>query len=110
MSLAVTGGALAAEPPGFILAAAPKIVIAGGTYQAVFRASGRPTYTIVNAPSWLSIDPATGVVSGTPPTGTTSFSYIVSATNQFGSSATGACTRKPVVSNSRRSRAELFSS
>ena len=59
----------------------------GGTvatgYAYTFAASGSPapTFSLSGGPAWLSIAAATGAVTGTPPAGTTSFSYSVAATN-----------------------------
>ena len=54
-------------------------------------------------PSWLTIDATTGALSGTPPTGTTSFTYSVAATNGVGDPTAGpfAVTVNPGVTNSR---------
>jgi hypothetical protein len=41
------------------------------------------------APSWLSVNASTGEVTGTPPSGTTSFSYAVTATNAAGTATAG---------------------
>ena len=58
-------------------------------YAATASAPGAvpsPTYTLASgAPSWLSVDPDSGDVAGTPPLGTTSFGYQVTATNGAGS-------------------------
>ncbi len=60
----------------------------GSPYSAVFFASGVPGYSLVGAPSWLSISPY-GAVTGTPPAGTSSFSYAVAAGNADGSAQAG---------------------
>ena len=62
-------------------------VSGGGIYSAVASGNGNPapTYALVaGAPSWLSINPTTGVISGTVPTNITTFSYSVKATNSTG--------------------------
>lgn len=68
---------LRAEPP----------LTAGSTGQYVynFAADGdpRPTYRLVDAPSWLDISP-NGLVRGRPPAGVSSFSYSVVASNGVG--------------------------
>lgn len=60
----------------------------GSPYSAVFFASGVPSYKLAGAPSWLSIDPY-GAVTGTPPSGTATFTYSVSASNADGSAIAG---------------------
>ncbi len=61
----------------------------GSGYSAVFGASGvpAPTYSLVGAPTWLSVNASTGAVAGTPPTGTTTFSYAVQAANGVATNA-----------------------
>jgi len=78
---------------GAVTIAGPSAVAAGATYSATASASGDPApiYSLANgAPSWLSINPTTGSISGPVPSGTTSFSYLVSANNGVGSAATSA--------------------
>jgi hypothetical protein len=56
----------------------------GSLYSYAFTASGNPTPTFAlaaGAPTWLSLDPRTGAVSGTPPPGTTVFIFAVVASN-----------------------------
>jgi choice-of-anchor C domain-containing protein len=60
----------------------------GSPYSAVFFAAGVPDYSLAGAPSWLSITPY-GAVTGTPPAGTGSFTYTVSASNADGSAQAG---------------------
>src|ERR1019366_3572734 len=62
---------------------------AGSGYSYQFSASGTPTptYSLVGAPGWLSINATTGAVAGTPPTGTTTFSYAVQAANGVATNA-----------------------
>ena len=57
----------------------PTVTLAGVPYNALFRASPLATFALVGGPSWLAIS-STGAVTGTPPDGTTSFSFSVSAT------------------------------
>lgn len=75
------GTAMAAQLPSQHLGAQspPLTATAGSEYQYTFAASGDPSWTLVGAPSWLSI--SGGTVSGTVPRGTTSFSYSVTVTN-----------------------------
>lgn len=64
----------------------------GADYSYTFAASGTPapTYALVDAPSWLSINASTGVVSGTVPWGTGGgFSYSVAASNSVGTITAG---------------------
>src|SRR5262249_8630881 len=49
----------------------------------------QPTYSLGGAPVWLTIDPTSGSVSGTPPAGTKSFGYSVLATNALGPATAG---------------------
>jgi hypothetical protein len=64
----------------------------GTAYSYQFAASGvpAPSFSLASgAPSWLSVASSTGVVSGTPPKGTKSFSYSVTASNAAGSVTAG---------------------
>jgi len=64
----------------------------GDDYSYNFSASGTPapTYALVDAPSWLTINSSTGVVSGTVPWGTgAGFSYSVAASNSVGTVTAG---------------------
>lgn len=68
----------------------PDSQVVGTTYQASATSSGAdvaPTYSLASgAPSWLSIDPSSGAVSGTIPEGDPPFySYFVTATDSDGS-------------------------
>ena len=97
------GGGFAAAPQvsqtitvdtasAFVLDSPPLTAQAGQVYSYTFAASGSPApaYALApGAPSWLSVDPGTGIVSGTPPTGTKSFSYSVTAANPAGSTTAG---------------------
>ena len=77
-------------PPTAVTVESPSAMTAGDSYVAVASSDGAPapTYTLAPAPappSWLSVDPTTGVVVGTEPGGESSFSYSVVATNASGS-------------------------
>jgi hypothetical protein len=64
----------------------------GDSYSYTFAASGTPapTFSLVDAPSWLSINSTTGVVSGTVPWGAQwGFSYSVAASNSVGTVTAG---------------------
>jgi len=92
---AIMGGGLGAMAllPGTAMAATPQAqqpgpaqsppltATAGSDYQYTFTASGDPSWSLAGAPAWLSINSATGTVSGTVPQGTRSFSYSVTVTN-----------------------------
>jgi hypothetical protein len=75
--------------PQFAASNPPLSATAGSNYQYTFTASGHPSYSLSGAPGWLSINAATGSVSGQVPSGTTSFSYSVSASNGGGTVTTG---------------------
>jgi hypothetical protein len=86
------------EPvPLFSASSPPTAVPAGGSYSYQFAAAnvggatGGPNYSLgSNAPWWLSIDPSTGLVTGTEPNdGEASFMYSVSATNNTGTWTVG---------------------
>jgi uncharacterized repeat protein (TIGR01451 family) len=78
------------DAPSFVQASPPLTASKGTPYGYTFQASGTPapTYSLSGGPSWLSIDSTTGVVSGTPPNGTT-FTYSVVATSSAGSATAG---------------------
>ena len=64
----------------------------GQRYSYTFSANGTPVpkYALsTGAPSWLSINLTTGVVTATPPSGTTTFSYSVIASNSAGKATVG---------------------
>ena len=78
-------------PPAFTAANPPLTATVGTVYSYAFAASGVPAPTFAlgsGTPSWLSINASTGAVSGTPPTGTTSFTYSVIASNGVTPNAT----------------------
>jgi len=75
-------------PPVFTQENPALVALEGSPYSAVFFAAGVPTYSLVGAPSWLSVTPY-GAVTGTPPAGTGSFTYTVSASNADGSAQAG---------------------
>jgi uncharacterized protein DUF11/putative Ig domain-containing protein len=66
---------------------------AGAPYSYTFAATGvpAPTYALARgAPSWLTINAATGAVTGTVPRhGTSTFTYSVNATNEVGTVTAG---------------------
>ncbi len=63
----------------------PPLTAQPGAYVYKFAASGdpSPTFSLVGAPSWLTISP-NGLVSGRLPAGVESFSYSVVASNGVG--------------------------
>ena len=80
------------QAPAFVLDSPPLTATTGQPYDYSFTASGipAPSYALAGgAPSWLSVNTATGEVTGTPPTGTTTFTYAVTATNTVGAATAG---------------------
>jgi hypothetical protein len=80
------------QTPAFTQDAPPTAGVPGAAYAYTFAASGAPSPAFAlgtGAPTWLSMDASTGALSGTPPAGTTSFSYSVVATNSVGSATAG---------------------
>ena len=80
------------QVPVFTADSPPTTAQSGQGYAYIFVADGlpAPTYSLApGAPSWLTVDATTGSVSGTPPTGTTTFAYSVIATNSVGSAGAG---------------------
>ncbi|HEY2435076.1 MAG TPA: choice-of-anchor D domain-containing protein [Vicinamibacterales bacterium] len=69
--------------PQFTAAAPPLTATAGAAYSYTFAASGipAPAFALSNAPAWLTLDATTGALTGTPPSGTTTFNYSVVASN-----------------------------
>ena len=87
-----TGTITVNEAPAFVIDSPPTTATAGQLYDYTFTASGTPapTYALSpGAPSWLSVNTSTSEVSGTPPVGTTTFSYSVTATNPVGTATAG---------------------
>ena len=77
-------------PPVFTTASPPLAVAAGVALDYTFAAQPASAYALApGAPQWLKIDPTSGELSGTVPTGTTSFSYSVTATDAAGSATAG---------------------
>jgi hypothetical protein len=80
------------QAPTFVIGSPPLTAVAGQPYDYTFVASGTPApaYALAaGAPSWLTVNATTGEVTGTPPSGTTSFSYSVTATNVAGTATAG---------------------
>ncbi len=79
------------QAPAFVIDSPPLTAQAGQPYDYTFTASGTPApaYTLTGAPGWLSVNSTTGQVTGTPPAGTTTFSYSVTATNTAGTATAG---------------------
>jgi hypothetical protein len=75
--------------PRFEASNPPLTATAGSDYQYTFTASGHPSYSLSGAPGWLSINAATGQVSGNVPGGTTSFNYSVIASDAGGTATSG---------------------
>ena len=79
------------QAPAFVIDSPPLTAVAGQPYDYTFTASGTPapSYALTGAPPWLSINAGTGEVTGTPPAGTATFSYSVTATNTAGAATAG---------------------
>lgn len=80
------------QAPSFVLANPPLTGAVGQAYAYTFTAAGTPAPSFslaAGAPAWLSINPSSGAVSGTPPTGTTSFTFTVTAGNVVGTAQAG---------------------
>jgi len=76
--------------PKFLAEKPPTTVATNDDYTYDFLASGspKPTYQLVDAPSWLTIDSAKGSISGKAPAAGT-FSFSVVASNRVGSVKAG---------------------
>jgi hypothetical protein len=84
--------AAATHPPAFTADTPPLSAATGTGYSYQFTAAGTPAPSFTlggGAPSWLTINPTTGTVTGTPPNGTKSFRYSVTATNSAGTVTAG---------------------
>jgi uncharacterized repeat protein (TIGR01451 family) len=93
------------QVPVFTQDTPPTTVTAGSLYAYTFAASGGPAPSFAlgaAAPTWLAIDPSSGALSGTPPSGTNSFSYSVVATNGVGNATAGPFT--VTMQSTRQSR------
>jgi hypothetical protein len=77
------------QAPRFEASNPPLTATAGSDYRYTFTASGHPSYSLSGAPGWLSVNAATGQVSGSVPAGTTSFSYSVTASDAGGTTTSG---------------------
>ena len=80
------------QVPAFTVATPPTTAKVGTSYNYTFSAKGTPTPTYAlstGAPIWLSINGSTGVLTGTPPSGTKTFTYSVIASNSAGKATAG---------------------
>ncbi len=79
------------QSPAFTLDTPPTVGTVGQEYAYTFAASGVPTstYSLSGAPSWLTLDAASGALTGVPPAGTASFTYSVVASNSAGTATAG---------------------
>ena len=85
----------AMSAPTSVNVTGPSSVTVGALYSASSTAIGAnppAIYSLAGAPSWLSINPNTGTVTGSVPTGITQFSYAVAATNSQGSATSSSQT------------------
>lgn len=80
------------QSPSFTAPTPPLTATARTIYSYTFTTSGFPAPTFSlggGAPSWLSINPTTGTVTGTAPSHPQTFTYSVIATNSVGSVTAG---------------------
>jgi len=78
--------------PVFVLDTPPTTATVGQSYAYTFSAKGTPvpTYALgTGAPTWLSINSTTGALTGTPPAGTTTFTFTVIASSSAGKATAG---------------------
>ena len=77
-------------PPVFTSGPPLASIIAGQTYNFTFAANGSPVPTLSasNLPSWLTFNPVTGGLTGTPTLATTYTNLMITATNAAGSVTT----------------------
>jgi len=70
-------------PPALTTAATLPAATEEAAYSATIAATGSPAPTLSASglPAWLTFDPATGELTGTPPTGVASYSFDITATN-----------------------------
>jgi sugar lactone lactonase YvrE len=81
--------------PQITSAASATVPLSAGTVRIPVSANGAPAsrFSLSGAPAWLSIDPATGVISGTiPPLTAGRFAFTITADNGVGAPATQAFT------------------
>jgi alpha-tubulin suppressor-like RCC1 family protein len=88
--------------PHFLTASPPATATVGSTIDYTFTATGAPAYALApGAPAWLTLDTASGELTGTVPAGATTFDFSVTATNAAGSTTAGPFTvtipREPVA-------------
>jgi len=92
----LTGTVFVAELPSttsapvFTSDSPPLTATVGSPYAYTFAASGNPapTFALTGGLAWLTINSTSGALSGTPPVGTTSFTYGVTASNGVSPDAT----------------------
>jgi len=85
------------QAPAFTTRTPPLTAAAGQPYRYTFHAAGTPAprYALApGAPAWLTVNPGTGVLAGTPPLGTppagaAAFTYTVTAANRAGTATAG---------------------
>jgi uncharacterized repeat protein (TIGR01451 family) len=88
----VTANITVNQAPAFALDSPPLTAVTGQAYDYTFAASGTPApaYALApGTPSRLSVNASTGQLAGTPPAGTASLSYTVTASNVAGAATAG---------------------
>ncbi len=78
--------------PVFVLDSPAATFDPGQPYSYTFVATGEPvpSYALAaGAPQWLSIDPVSGLLEGTPPAGTLTFKFTVAGSNRAGDVTAG---------------------
>jgi hypothetical protein len=77
--------------PQITSAASASVPLSAGSVRIPVRANGAPAsrFSLGGAPSWLAIDPATGVITGAiPPRTAGRFTFTITADNGVGTAAT----------------------
>jgi large repetitive protein len=80
------------QAPSFTAASPPTDATSGQPYDYTFAAAGVPAPNFAlaaGAPAWLAIDGASGALTGTPPAGTSTFTYEVVASNAGAATTAG---------------------
>ena len=92
-TLAVNPAPAPTAPPAFTTASTLPYATEGAAYSVSLSATGATSFAVAGGsalPSWLTLDAATGVLSGTPPAGAAAaspYKFTITATNANGSAS-----------------------